>query len=311
MRPQRPGKVRKIAMNAAMSPEARVAGLSIWKEPVRPVRLVGGITNTNFTVDHCGERFVVRVGDDLPLHLILRFNEAAASRAAFAAGVSPEVIHSEPGILVMRHIDGKTLTAADVRDPERLTTIVPLLKRVHRELPRHLRGPALAFWVFHVIRDYAHTLEDAGSRYASRLPDLVDVAENLELAVGPVDFVFGHNDLLPGNMIDDGKRIWLIDWDYGGFNTPLFDLANLASNAELDREQEEWLLTAYYGRTPDKLMLSSYGAMKCASLLRESMWSMVSEITSSIDFDYAAYTADYLDRFGRALGAYNGGHRRV
>jgi thiamine kinase-like enzyme len=188
---------------------------------------------------------------------------------------------------------------------------VPLLKRVHREMPRHLRGPLLAFWVFHVIRDYAHTLTEAGSRYAPRLAELVDVAESLELAVGPVDFVFGHNDLLPSNLMDDGKRIWLIDWDYAGFNTPLFDIANLASNAELDREREEWLLTAYYGRAPDKQMLSSYGAMKCASLLREAMWSMVSEIISKIDFDYAAYTADYLDRFGRALGAFNGGQRRA
>jgi thiamine kinase-like enzyme len=297
-------------MNGIVSPEERVARLSFWKGPVKPEQLTGGITNRNFTVDDAGERFVVRVGDDLPVHQILRFNETAASRAAFAAGVSPEVVHSEPGILVIRYIHGKTLAADDVRDPGRLARIVPLLKRVHREMPRHLRGPLLAFWVFHVIRDYAHTLTAAGSRYASRLPELVDVAENLELAVGPVDFVFGHNDLLPSNLIDDGQRIWLIDWDYAGFNTPLFDLANLASNADLDRESEEWLLTTYFGRGPDKQMLSSYGAMKCASLLRESMWSMVSEIVSNIDFDYASYTADYLDRFARAHVAYMSEHRR-
>jgi thiamine kinase-like enzyme len=209
----------------------------------------------------------------------------------------------------MRFLEGRTLTAADIGSPENLTRIVPLLKRVHRVMPRYLRGPILAFWVFHVIRDYAHTLDEAKSRYASRLPELLDVAENLELAVGPVDFVFGHNDLLPANFIDDGSRIWLFDWDYAGFNTPLFDLANLASNAGFDREQEDWLLNAYFGRRPDAHMLASYGAMKCASLLRESMWSMVSEITSKIDFDYPAYTADYLDRFARALAAYNRDHR--
>jgi thiamine kinase-like enzyme len=204
----------------------------------------------------------------------------------------------------MRYIEGRTLTAADIRDPVRLHRIIPLLKRVHRQLPRHFRGPALAFWVFHVIRDYAHTLEEAGSRYATRLPDLLDVAENLELAVGPVDLVFGHNDLLPGNFIDDGERIWIIDWDYAGFNTPLFDLANLASNAEFGREQELELLTMYFGRPPEARLLNSFDAMKCASLLREAMWSMVSEIVSSIDFDYAAYTAEYMDRFGRAMSRF-------
>ena len=37
--------------------------------------------------------------------------------------------------------------------------------------------------------------------------------------------------------------------------------------------------------------------MKCASLLRETMWSMVSEFTRRFQFDYVAYTSDYLARF--------------
>ena len=136
----------------------------------------------------------------------------------------------------------------------------------------------LAFWVFHVIRDYAHTLQEEGSRYASRLPELVDVAVGLELAVGPIDLVFGHNDLLAGNFIDDGERVWLIDWDYAGFNSPLFDLANLASNNEFDRRRGGLdaldLFRAASRRWPAG---EAIGAMKCASLLREAMWSMVSE----------------------------------
>ena len=182
--------------------------------------------------------------------------------------------------------------------------ILALVKRVHLDMPRYLRGPLLAFWVFHTIRDYAHTLEEAGSRYAPRLPEMIDVATDLEFAVGPIDLVFGHNDLLPGNFIDDGERIWLIDWDYAGFNSPLFDLANLASNNELDAEQEAWMLATYFGRKPDDRLWQSYRAMKCASLLREAMWSMVSEIYSELDFDYAAYTVDYMDRFARAHSAF-------
>ena len=287
--------------------QALAAQLPVWKGQVEPVRLGGGITNVNFRVDDGGSSYVVRVGDDIPVHQIMRFNERSASHAAFAAGISPEVVHVEPGILVLRFVEGRTCTPADIRDPARLQKIVPLVKRVHRELPRHFRGPALAFWVFHVIRDYAHTLEDAGSRYISRLADLVDVATSLELAVGPIDMVFGHNDLLAGNLIDDGARIWLIDWDYAGFNSPLFDLANLASNSELDGEQEAWLLATYYGRAPDAALWQGYRAMKCASLLREAMWSMVSEIYSTLDFDYAAYTVDYMDRFARAHSAFEHG----
>ena len=45
--------------------------------------------------------------------------------------------------------------------------------------------------------------------------------------------------------------------------------------------------------------------MKCASLLRETMWSMVSETTSQIDFDYSAYTAGNLDRFERSFAQFS------
>jgi len=288
-----------------ISAKERAARLPIWREPVEPRPLGGGITNVNFVVKHAGETFVVRVGDDILIHHVIRFNEHAASRAAFAAGVSPEVVYTEPGVLVMRFIDGHTCEAEDLRDPDRLVRVMPLIKRVHREMPKHLRGPLLAFWVFHVIRDYAHRLAEDKSRHAGRLPELVGRAADLERAVGPIDLVFGHNDLLPGNFIDDGKRIWLIDWDYAGFNSPLFDLANLASNSDLDTEQEAWMLSTYFGRPPDKRLLVSYQAMKCASLLREAMWSMVSEIHSTIDFDYAAYTLDYLDRYARAQAAFD------
>jgi thiamine kinase-like enzyme len=112
-----------------------------------------------------------------------------------------------------------------------------------------------------------------------------------------VTIVFGHNDLLAANLIDDGQRLWLIDWDYAGFNSPLFDLANLASNNEFTPELESVLLESYFGAPPAAPLSRAFAAMQCASLLRESLWGAVSRLTSSIDFDYAAYTRDYLQRF--------------
>lgn len=285
----------------------RVAGLAIWSGPVDPQPLHGGMTNVNFLVEDDGERFIVRVGNDIPIHQVMRFNDYAASHAAFLAGISPEVVHTEPGILVIRYVEGQTCKAEDIRDPGRLTRIVPLIKRMHSEMPHHLRGPVLAFWVFHVIRDYAHTLAKGKSRFASRLVEFVETATELEKAVGPIDLVFGHNDLLPGNFIDNGERIWLIDWDYAGFNTPLFDLANLASNSDLDDEQEAWMLVAYFGHPPQNQLLSSYRAMKCASYLRDAMWSMVCEIhpESANYTNKTAYTDNSLDRYSRAQAAFD------
>jgi thiamine kinase-like enzyme len=283
--------------------QKRVEALPCWRGAVTAELLGGGITNVNVKVRDRGEAFVVRLGGDIPVHQVMRFNELAASRAAHAAGLSPEVIHAEPGALVIRFIEGRVYGEAEVRDEANLPRIVDLVQRFHREVAKHLRGPALVFWVFHVLRDYAHSLGEGGSQHLDKLPRLMTIAEQLERAVGPIDLVFGHNDLLAANIIDDGRRLWLIDFDYAGFNSPLFDLANLASNNQLAEDQERRLLDSYFGGPAQPRLWRAYSAMKCASLLRETMWSMVSEIHSTLDFDYGAYTAENLERFERTLSA--------
>jgi thiamine kinase-like enzyme len=280
-----------------LDPQARAAELSCWPGPVEPEPVSGGITNSNFVVESEGRRHFVRIGNDIPLHGIMRFNELAASRAAHAVGISPEVLHHEEGAIVLRFIDGRTLEPEDVGKPETLSQIITLIKLCHQEIPTHFRGPALAFWVFQVVRDYAHTLEAAGGRFRSELPRFLEAAEVLEAAVGSISVVFGHNDLLASNFIDDGERLWLVDWDYAGFNSPLFDLGGLASNNELSVSQEEELLETYFEGSMSAELLRRYAAMKCASLLRESMWSMVSEHHSTLDYDYESYTELNLARF--------------
>jgi len=110
--------------------------------------------------------------------------------------------------------------------------------------------------------------------------------------------------LLAGNFIDDGRRLWLIDWDYAGFNSPLVDLANLASNNEFPEKLEQELLEMYFEQTISTDLWKRYFAMKCASLLREAMWSMVSEIHSTLNFDYVKYTTDNLDRFEKTFAKF-------
>jgi thiamine kinase-like enzyme len=287
-----------------MSEEAarRTRSLACWRGRVEPKPLGGGISNHNFLVED-GERYFVRIGEDFAVHNVLRRFELAASRAAHAAGISPEVVHAEPGAMVFRYVDGRTLAPEDLRSETMLARVVPLVRTAHQAIPKHFRGPTPIFWVFQVLRDYAVRLAEDGHRLAAELPRYMAAAERLERTVGPVEIVFGHNDLLAANLIDDGSRLWLVDWEYGGFNSPLFDLGGLASNNELPPDLEERLLELYFGTPPTDDLRRRYHAMKCASLLREAMWSMVSEIHLSIDFDYAAYTAENLDRFERSYAA--------
>ena len=105
----------------------RVTRLPLWQGPVTPVPLEGGITNLNFVVSDGGEKFFVRTGVDVPVHGIMRFNELAAAKAAAAVGLSPEVIHHEPGVMVTRFVEGRTFGADDVRDPANFDRVLELI----------------------------------------------------------------------------------------------------------------------------------------------------------------------------------------
>jgi len=283
---------------------SRVAQLNFWSSDVDPVPLDGGITNTNFTVDDRGERYVVQVGDDIPVHGVMRFNEIAAARAAHAAGISPEIVYSADGVFIMRFIEGVTFTERDVREPQNLERIIPLIQACHQEIPKHFHGPALVFWPFHVCRNYIQTARDGNSRMMDALPRFLDINDELEKTVGEIKLVFGHNDLLAANFIDDGQRLWLLDWDYAGYNSGLFDLANLSSNNTLSPDQEDWVLETYFQQPVTDRLRRRLAAMKCVSLLRETLWSIVSEIHSTLDFDYENYTSKNLDRLENALEAF-------
>lgn len=279
----------------------RVAALPCWQGQVSMVPLDGGITNVNLKVSDGERDYVVRLGNDIPEHGVLRFNELAISRAAHKAGLSPAVHHSQDGVLVLEFINSSALIESDLRDAKTLAEVTKMIRRVHTEMPQHVRGPVLSFWVFHVLRDYSGFLREHGSSHRPLLDGLAAEAATLEAVVGDVTLVLGHNDLLPANILRDKERFWLIDWEYGGFNSPLFDLGGLASNASLDYYAESFMLETYLGGVPTYEFLQRYTAMKCASLLRETLWSMVSQIASDIDFDYASYTAENLARYRQAF----------
>lgn len=282
--------------------ETLIRGLPLWRGPVDIAPLLGGITNKNYIVTDGDRRVVIRLGGDIPVHGVMRFNERAASRAAGAAGVSPKVLYAAPMALALEYVAGRTYEASDIRENRK--RCVDLVKRVHHEIARHLRGPTLAFHVFHIIRDYAHTLVEDRSRVSEKLPRLLAASEILEKATGPIDLVFGHNDLLAANFIDDGRRLWLVDWDYAGWNTPLFDLGGLSSNNGFSAAEDDAMLEEYFESPLTDALRRRFKAMLCASLLREALWSFVSESRSAIDFDYVAYSDQNLLRFDDAWAAF-------
>ena len=277
----------------------KIKSLSIWCKEIEIKPLEGGITNLNYLVNHGSDKLVVRLGSDIPEHLVYRSNEIIVSKAAYEIGVSPKLIHSEQGVLVLEFIESTTLDPKGVQ--QNLKRIIPVIKKIHHKIPNTLSGQPAIFWVFYVIKYYANFLKKNKSSHTGILENLLDKSEKLETLSSPREIVFGHNDFLAANFLDDGSKIWVVDWEYGGFNDPLFDLGGLSSNNDFDPQLEEKLLEMSFEKKPSSDLFIKYNAMKTASLLRETMWSMVSEITSKIDFNYGEYTSDNLTKFNNAF----------
>lgn len=277
----------------------KIKSLSIWSHELKINPLEGGITNLNFLVNHGNDKLVVRLGQDIPEHLVFRSNEINVSKAAYEIGVSPKLIHSELGVLVLEYIESETLNPTGVQ--KNLDRIMPVIKKIHNEIPNFLSGQPAMFWVFYVIKYYANFLRSNHSSHQDKIDDLLFKASKLEKLSSPREIVFGHNDFLAANFLDDGSKIWVVDWEYGGFNDPLFDIGGLASNNDFNQDLEKEALEMYYEKTLTNDVLLKYNSMKTASLLRETMWSMVSEITSKLEFDYGLYTQENLSKFNEAF----------
>jgi thiamine kinase-like enzyme len=292
---------RRVELGGAA--EDRIRALPCWNGCIEISLLKGGISNESYLVADAAGRHVVRFGRDYPFHHVYRERELMAAKAAHAAGFGPEVRYAEPGVMVCAYLGARTCNAADVV-AQRLR-VADLLRRFHTLMPAQISGAAFLFWPFHVMRDYARTLRLGNSRMVPHLSGYLALSGELEAAQVPLPIVFAHNDLLPANILDDGDRLWLIDFEYAGFSTAMFDLAGATSNARLSPDETEAFLGAYFGHAPDADLLRSHAAMQCTSLLREAMWSMVSELhLTAPGADYVAYTAENLERLGHALERY-------
>ena len=106
-----------------------------------------------------------------------------------------------------------------------------------------------------------------------------------------------HNDLLAANFIDDGERIWIVDWEYAGMGDPFFDLANFAVNNGLDEEGETRAARGVLRRATEHARRLTL--MRFMSDFREAMWGVVQQAISELDFDFAAYADEHFERLER------------
>jgi thiamine kinase-like enzyme len=281
--------------------ELEAAVERVW--PGREARfevLGGGITNHNGKVEVDGETFVLRVaGRDTDLLGIDRSVELAATRAAAALGIGPEVVDFvEPeGWLVTRFVAGEVPGIEPMREPRMLERVAAALRAFHDGPP--IRG---TFDSFRVVETYRETALGRGGEVPADYDWAREIAREIEARRGGAPPVPCHNDLLNANFLDDGERLVIVDWEYAGMGDRFFDLANFSINHELGQEETETLLRAYAGELRGEDVRATR-LMRFMSDFREAMWGVVQTAVSELDFDFRAYAAEHFERLRRTADA--------
>jgi thiamine kinase-like enzyme len=265
-----------------------------------PTPLDGGITNRNYRARFGGTDVVLRLpGKDTSMLGIDRHAEAEANRCAAAAGVAPavEALLDDPPCLVTRFVEGQPLDPPGLREPAVLADVATALRAVHGCPPI-----GASFSAFRIVDDYAARAEARGATVPAAYERSRPSAARIEVALRhrPHEPVLCHNDLLAANFLRSPDGLRIVDWEYAGMGDRYFDLGNFAVNNELEPDQEEAFLGAYFDAPPTAGQLAALRLMRFMSDFREAMWAILQGTISDLDVDFAAYGEKHFERLHAA-----------
>jgi thiamine kinase-like enzyme len=264
-----------------------IARIPVLAASAEPIERLGGLTNRVFRV---GE-MCLRIPGDGTEEYIDRANEDVAAREAAQAGVSPEVLYSDPatGLMVTRFIHGtETMSPAKFRDIE------GSVARAGRAFRRLHDSPAVFpfhFDLFAMIDDYLGVLEGKEVVLPEGYHEVVAEAEAVRaaLATHPAALAPCHCDPLCENFLDTGERMWIVDWEYSGMNDPMWDLGDLSVEGEFSPDQDAELLLAYFGRTPTAAEHGRVVIYKAMCDLLWTLWGLIQLANGNPAEDFRAY----------------------
>jgi len=278
--------------------EEVVAKIPEWEgKNVSISPLSGGLTNSNFKVEVDGTPYFVRVpGASTELLAIDRDNEYHNTKAASEAGVAPRIFHHLPEyhVMVIEFLSGKTMSKESLNQPGQPTRMAQTIKRLNAG-PRFL----LDFNMFRLTEYYLSLCLDRDIKvpdgYLKRMPTIQRIAGAMN--VKPLATVPCNNDLLAENYIDDGKQLWLIDYEYSGNNDPTFELGNTCQEMQFNDDQIAEVCAAYFGEATPNMI----ARMKLNMIMSDvgwGLWAAIQAKISTIDFDFWGWA---IERWGRAV----------
>ncbi|MGE0115154.1 MAG: phosphotransferase [Steroidobacteraceae bacterium] len=236
-----------------MKPEQVAAEvLAVAPESLTATRVKGGLTNESWCVQSAHDAVVVRIStvDEHALQLN-RYSEVEVLSLVQQHGIGAEVLLCAPErrLLVTRKLPAETLDPETMRNAATIYKLARLLRRLHA-----LPAPASVQQVDlpAVLLGYWQSLDEQAQPLGWPLGNDAEARRHaMSIALESAQSVMRclcHNDVHHLNLMSDGERLWLLDWEYAGIGDPLFDLAAVCCYHGYDTALREQLLLAYFER---------------------------------------------------------------
>lgn len=278
-----------------------IAAIPAWAgREVEAAPIPAGLTNKNWKVSVDGVPHFVRIpGAATALLAVDRANERHNTRAAAEAGVGPPVLHELPDwdVFVLAWVDARTMSIEALHAPGMPTRVAESLRRLHA-------GPRFsdAFDMFRLSEYYLRVVDERAIRIPAGYRERMGQIPRIEDALGvhPLPTVPCHNDLLAENYLDDGARLWIVDYEYSGNNDPTFELGNTCQEQGWDDARIRELCAGYFGEATDAIL----ARMRLQMIMSDvgwTLWAAIQAAISTIDFDFSGWAEERWDRAQTAI----------
>lgn len=231
--------------HAALQAIAAVLGAAA-RPGIRP--LTGGVSGAFvYLIETNGQRLVLRI--EGPASPLRNPHQYLSMRIAADEGIAPRLHYLDVNdrVVMMDFIEDRALEMY----PGGEFGLARAMGAMLRKLQSAPLFPNLVDYPDIVSRLWTHVCK-TGLFVDGLLDDASRQLIQIREAFRPraETYVSSHNDVLPRNVLFDGKRLWLIDWENAYCNDPLVDLATALDNFAPSPELEDVLLLAWLGNEP-------------------------------------------------------------
>ncbi|MFQ6022778.1 MAG: phosphotransferase [Acidiferrobacterales bacterium] len=266
---------------------------------------LGGLTNLVYKISREGRNYLLRIPGEGTATYIDRKVEAHNARVAAAAGVSAEVLFFDEsdGLMLCDYLDGCVTMTPDTfnRTPGAPARAALALKRLHG----CGQDFEFRFELFNMIDNYLDTLGKLGATLPDGYHDVVKEAEVVRKVLDekPMPLAPCHCDPLAENFLDNGERMWIVDWEYSGMNDPIWDLGDVSVEAGFGTEQDKEMMAAYCGDDVPKAVFGRMVIYKAMCDLLWTLWGLIQHANKNPVDDFWAYAINRFERCKALMGS--------